>query len=377
MERWQSRYENVVRYNLSDSGVHPLSLPELLALAGEPDAAGEAVGGAGAAGGLGVPDIPLGYGQTNGSDALRERIAALYDGAGPDQVVVTNGSAEANFITAWRLVRPGDAVAVLVPTYMQLPGLADGFGAEVRRVPLRAANGWQVDPAEAAAAIDESVRLVVVTNPQNPTGLRLNDTSLAAVLGAAERVGAWVLADEVYAGAERDGVATPSLFGRYERVVATGSLSKAYGLQGLRIGWAVTPASFAEEVWARKDYTTIAVGELTDTLAGLALRADVRPRLIERTRGIIREGVDIVDAWIGDGAPFALAGHEAGGVCFPTFDLPVDSMALAERLRAERDVLIVPGAHFEVEGHVRLAVGVPADELREALDRVGDLAASL
>ncbi len=364
MERWQSHFENTVRYNLSDSGVHPLTLGGLLELAGTTEAALE---------------TELSYGQSNGTEVLRARIAALYDGATADHVVVTNGSAEANFLVGWRLVRPGDVVAVLTPTYMQLPGIADAFGAEVRSVPLREENNWQVDPEDAARAIDESTRLVVVTNPQNPTGIRLNDTSLAAVLGAAERVGAWVLADEVYVGAEREGPETPSLFGRYERVIATGSLSKAYGLQGLRIGWLVAPAADAlpEELWGRKDYTTISPGLLTDTLAAHALREDVRPRLIERTRGIIRNGLEVLERWIDDVGRFRLPGHEAGAVCFPSYDLPMDSAELAERLRTEHDVLIVPGAHFELGRYVRIGIGIPTAELEAALDRVGDLVRSL
>ncbi|MFW5947312.1 MAG: aminotransferase class I/II-fold pyridoxal phosphate-dependent enzyme [Gemmatimonadota bacterium] len=361
MERWQSHHENEVRYNLSDSGVHPLALEGLLELAGA------------------TPEIlatPLSYGQTNGTPVLRERIAALY-GSTAEQVVVTNGSAEANFLVAWEVVEPGDAVAVLTPTYGQLPGLAAALGARVRPIPLREDRGWQPDPTEARDLIDEGTRLVVVTNPQNPTGVRLDDTSITAVLSAAERVGAWVLADEVYAGAERDGVETPSLFGRYERVMATGSLSKAYGLQGLRIGWVVAPPDLAEPLWARKDYTTISPGLLTDTLAALALRADVRPRLLERTREIIRTGVAVVERWIDDVGHFRLAGHDAGGVCFPSYDLAIASLELAERLRREQDVLVVPGAHFGSGRYLRLGTGVPAMELEAALGRVAELVRTL
>jgi aspartate/methionine/tyrosine aminotransferase len=365
MERWQSHYENRVRWNLSESGVHPLTVAELLDLGG-PDSRGSLL------------DVGLGYGQTNGSPVLRERIAALYDGASADDVVVTNGSAEANFVTAWRLVRPGDAVAVLTPTYMQLPGLATDLGAGVRPIPLRPENRWQPDPTEVRRAIREDTRLVVVTNPQNPTGVRLSDTSIAAVVGRAEQVGAWVLADEVYAGAEREGTETPSLLGRYERVVASGSLSKAYGLPGLRVGWLVARnPEVTEALWARKDYTTIAPGTLTDALAALALRSDVRARLIERSRSIIREHFDVVRRWIRDTPAFSLPSHDAGAVCFPAYDLPIDSMALAERLRVEKDVLIVAGAHFEMKGYVRIGFGIPRTDLEEALARVGELVREL
>jgi len=198
-----------------------------------------------------------------------------------------------------------------------------------------------------------------------------------AVLGAAERVGAWVLSDEVYAGAERDGAETPSLFGRYERVIATGSLSKAYGLQGLRVGWAVAPSDLAEELWARKDYTTISPGLLTDTLATLALRDDVRPRLLDRARTMIREGYEVVERWVDDVGGFRLAGHEAGAVCYPAYELPLASAELADRLRTEKDVLVVPGAHFDMGKYLRIGLGVPRSELEPALARIGELVAEL
>jgi aspartate/methionine/tyrosine aminotransferase len=358
MERWQSHHENRVRYNLSESGVHPLTLEELLDLAGETDS---------------ILGTGLGYGQSNGTTTLRERIAALYDHATADAVVVTNGSAEANFVAAWRLLGPGDPVAILTPTYMQLPGLGEGLAGPVRRIPLREERRWQPDPDEVRRAITEDTRLVVVTNPQNPTGVRLDDTSVMAVLGAAERVGAWVLADEVYAGAEADGRRTPSLYGRYERVIATGSLSKAYGLPGLRIGWLVAPGSLAEELWARKDYTTISPGALTDSLAALALREDVRDRLIDRGRRIVREHVDVVRRWVAETDGFRPFHHDAGAICFPRYDLDVDSLALAERLRAEMDTLIVPGAHFDLGPYLRIGFGIPRPELEAALDRLGTL----
>ncbi len=362
MERWQSHYENVVRWNLSESGVHPLTLGELLELA---DDAG------------GTLDVGLGYGQSNGTAELRERIAALYPGATAGHVVVTNGSAEANFVAAWELVGPGSVVAVLTPTYMQLPGLVPAFGAEVRRIPLEPERDWQPDPDRVAEGL-RGADLVVVTNPQNPTGSRLCQAGLDAVVEVAEAEGAWILADEVYRGAERVGSEeTPSLWGRYERIVATGSLSKAYGLPGLRVGWLVAPRDRTEAVWARKDYTTISPGALTDRLAALALRPDVRSRLIDRARRIIRSNFEVVREWVDSLAAFALHGHEAGAVCFPAYDLAIESMELAERLRVEKDVLIVPGAHFDLGRYVRIGFGIERAELEAALDRVAELVETL
>jgi hypothetical protein len=359
MERWQSLHENRVEHNLSESGVHPLTVGELLRLAGES-----------------IDSLGIGYGQSNGSDPLRARIAALYRGARDTGVVVMNGSAEANFAVMWELVRPGDAVAVLAPTYMQTPGLARAFGADVREIPLREGHGWQPDPDEIASTVDSRTRLIVVTNPGNPTGAILTGEACTALLDAAERTGAWILADEVYAGAEVDGPVTPSLFGRHPRVIATGSLSKAWGLPGLRVGWAVAPDPLAERLWARSDYTTISPGQLTDHLATLALRPDVRGPILQRTRGLIHEGIDILEAWMGEVGGFKWRKPDAGAIGFLRYAHPIGSLALAERLRADQSVLVVPGAHFDRESFLRIGFGTPAT-LRPALDRMTPVFAGL
>jgi aspartate/methionine/tyrosine aminotransferase len=228
-------------------------------------------------------------------------VARATAAARDEGVVVTNGSAEANYLAFQELVRRDDDVVILVPTYMQTYGLAENAGARVVAVPLREEHGWQPDPDDIRAAVTERTRVIVVTNPGNPTGAVLHDEVLDAVVDAAARTGAWILADEVYAGAETAGPRTPSLLGRHERVIATGSLSKAWGLAGLRIGWAATDAAMAERIWARSDYTTISTGELTDRLACLALEprvsnaaagADARhhPRRRRAGRGVAAAG---------------------------------------------------------------------------------------
>jgi aspartate/methionine/tyrosine aminotransferase len=361
MERWQSTWENRVEFNLSESGVHPLTLRQLLDLGGH----------------IALGDTLLGYGQSNGTDALRSAIAGLYRGADESNVVVTNGSAEANFIALWDLLEPGDEVAVITPTYMQAPGLAESFGAVVRAIPMHEAHGWQPDPDEIAAAVTSRTRVIVVTNPGNPTGAVLGAEALSAILAAAARTGAWILADEVYAGAELNGAETPSLFGRHDRVIATGSLSKAYGLPGLRIGWSVSDPATAERLWARSDYTTISPGALTDQLALVALDETIRPRLLQRTRSIIRTGLGILETWLAEQELFTWQPPHAGAILYTRYDLPVASEVLAERLRSEFGVLIVPGAHFGMDRYLRFGFGIQPDELTHALDRLAGLLARL
>src|SRR5215472_14982920 len=191
MERMQSEWENRVAHNLSESGVHPLSLGELL----EADEVKELL------------TEKLVYVQSNGTEALRAAVARLHPGAKPEGVVVTNGTAEANFVAAWRLVEPGDEVLMILPNYMQLWGVVRGLGASVVSVSLRSESGkWVLDLDELAKAFSDKTRLVIVCNPNNPTGGVLSEEERKGLIREVSRRGSWLIADEVYRGAERDGV---------------------------------------------------------------------------------------------------------------------------------------------------------------------------
>lgn len=360
MERWQSTYEHRVRYNLSESGVHPLSVQELLELAGVGDLRELAA-------------IRLGYGQSNGSDPLRETIASLYPGAGPDHVVATVGGAEANLAATWRLVEPDEPVAVMLPNYMQIPGLVESLGGVVHPFRLVEDQAWQPDLDALRSGLEAGARCIVVTHPNNPTGATLTEDSMRGILDLAHRYGAWILADEVYRGAEVRGPETASFWGRHDRVIVTHSLSKAYGLPGLRVGWVVAPPEVAADLWARTDYTTIVPASLSDRLARVALEPGTRERVLARTRAIIRENLEVLTAWLdGQGGLFQYRRPDAGAICYVRYDAPVRSVDLAEKLRVEQEVLIVPGAHFGMDAFVRLGFGLPRNELETALDRLGE-----
>jgi aspartate/methionine/tyrosine aminotransferase len=354
MERLQSTWEHRVRFNLSESGVQPLTVRELLGLAG--------------ASTVPLLDVALGYSQSNGSDELRRRIAALYPGASPDQVVVTSGSSEANFVACWRLIEPGDTVAVLLPTYMQAPGLARNFGADVRPFFLHAGRGWEPHEEEIHNAVRPGTRLVVVTNPNNPTGHVLSDAARRLIVSRAAEVGAWILADEVYRGAERDGKTTQSFWGSYDRLVVTSGLSKAYGLPGLRIGWVVSTPAFAAEAWARHDYTTICPSAASDHLATLALEPSVREAIIGRTRRILNANYPVLGAWLTSlGAGMTWRAPEAGAVCFVHYPQAIAGSQIVERMRVEHSVLLVPGEHFGMPGYLRFGYGGEPGQLAAAL----------
>jgi hypothetical protein len=356
MERWQSTYEHRVRFNLSESGVHPLTVRELLELAGSD---------------LSVGDVRLGYAQSNGSDELRALIAADYPGATDTSVLVTVGGAEANFASFWHLFETAGKAAVVVPTYGQVPGLVSSFGGDLKPVRLLEEEGWQPDLDALADALADGARFVLVTNPNNPTGAVLTTASMDGIVELTERHDAWILADEVYQGAELGASRTPSFWGRHDRVLVTNSLSKAYGLPGLRLGWIVGPEDHIAALWGRTDYSTICPASLSDALACVALDPTTRARIRERTHGIVRKNLPLLEEWMqAQEGRFRYRPPDAGAICFAHYDAPVNSSEFAEKLRVEKDVLVVPGDHFGTDEFVRIGFGNPAGELLEALERV-------
>ncbi|MFO8175264.1 MAG: aminotransferase class I/II-fold pyridoxal phosphate-dependent enzyme [Longimicrobiales bacterium] len=358
MERWQSTFENRVEINLSESGVHPMTVSELLALAGSDE---------------GVEGIRLGYGQSNGSDRLRERIAALHPGATEASVLVTVGGAEANFVAHWHLLSQDHPVAVMLPNYMQVPGMVENFGAPVHPFHLREDADWQPDLDQLKEALEKGANFILVTNPNNPTGAVLSRESMDGIVALAEEYGAWILSDEVYRGAEVAGEETPSFWGRTDRVIVTNSLSKAYGLPGLRLGWLVGPESLMEDLWGRTDYTTISPSTLSDYMATLALEPETRGRILQRTRKIIRENFGAMKEWIeAQEGLFTYRPPDAGAICYMKYRSGINSSELAERLRVEKDILVVPGDHFGMDRYLRLGFGNPRDELMDALGRIAD-----
>jgi aspartate/methionine/tyrosine aminotransferase len=364
MERMMSKWENEVTYNLSESGVHPATVQEL---ADTPHL---------------VEDLMLtrlNYAPANGSIELRSNIADMYPGATPENVLVTVGCIEANFIAVQALLAPGDEMAMMLPNYMQIWGVAHNFGVRVRPFHLREELGWAPDLAELDEAVTERTKLIAVCNPDNPTGYILKRAEMDGIVAAADRVGAWLLADEVYAGAERvTNVQTPSFWGRYDKVLAMGSLSKAYGLPGLRLGWVVGPVDMIDAIWARHEYLTLSATMLANKLATWALSPRVRARLIQRARGYIRNGYPILQDWL-DAHPglFSLVPPQAAAIAFPRYHLDINSTQLVERLLREKSVFIVPGDHFGMDHHLRISYGLPPDILQAGLDRVGELLAEL
>ena len=190
MERMMSLHEQNVDFNLSESGVHSMLLRELLE--NSPERMENLL------------DTDLNYPHVNSDPALRRNIAQTYTGAGSENILVTVGAIEANYITIRTLLEPGDEIVIMVPNYLQIWGIAKNHGLNVSTFRLDPDRGWAPDLDELESVVTARTKLIAVCNPNNPTGRAMTTAEMDAIVAIADRVGAWILADEVYAGAERE-----------------------------------------------------------------------------------------------------------------------------------------------------------------------------
>ncbi|MGH9332490.1 MAG: aminotransferase class I/II-fold pyridoxal phosphate-dependent enzyme [Vicinamibacteria bacterium] len=354
MERTQSIWEHRVELNLSESGVSPLTLGELLE-------------------GQDVLDTRLSYPPTQGTEELRERIADLYPGANSDSVLVTTGAAEANYIAVLSQLGPGDEAVVMMPNYMQVWGLARSLGATVKALNLREELSWAPDLDELRKLVTNKTKLIALCNPNNPTGAVMSEDTMRDIAKIAGGVGAVILADEVYLGAELEGDVSATFYGWYDRLMVTSGLSKAYGLPGLRIGWIVSDRERTAHLWSYKDYTTISASSLSDHLAAVALEPSHRKRILERTQKILNQQIPTLAEFVErHEGRLSFVRPKAGAIAFIRYDWPINSTKLFERIRDEKSVLIVPGDHFERDSYVRIGYGYDAKKLEQGLSRVSD-----
>ena len=367
MERYQSLFWHEVEYDLSESGVRPMSIRDLLGPAADAEA---------------FMATRLGYPLSEGSPETRANIAQWYPGAAVENVTVANGGSEANFLTLWSLLDQGGRLALMVPNYMQGKGLGRAFGKGVDTFSLRLSQGrWHLDLDQLREVVTKKTKVVMVCNPNNPTGYVLSESEMDAVVAAAERVGAWIVADEIYRGAEVDtDVASPTFWGRHDKVVITSGLSKAFAMPGLRVGWMVAPPKLISKIWERHDYTTLTPSMVGDQLCGFAMQPEVRENIFARTRGIIRVNLPALEGWIATHDDiFTYARPAAGAIAYVGYDLPIRSGALVERIREQVSVLLVPGEMFGLKKGkgLRFGFGYDIEHTLKGLARVDKVLAEV
>jgi len=291
---------------------------------------------------------------------LRAAIAAKC-GVTADQVVMADGTSMANMLAMAALIAPGDRVAIELPAYEPMVAAAAFLGAEVVRF-ARAAPAFDLDPDSVA----DGCRLIVLTNLNNPTGNLADAANLAALHARAERMGALILIDEVYLDSARPAQTTAALLG--ERFVCTSSLTKCYGLSGLRCGWILAEPALAEKIWRLNELFGVAQAHQAERLSLLALArlgeiAAENAPLLERNRAL-------ANAFFAGRDELEVAPMSGGITAFPRL-LRGDVDALDARLRAELDAAIVPGRFFGLADHFRIGIGQPTEIVEGGLERLG------
>ena len=357
LERIQSIYENSVEINLTESGIEPLSLKELM----NPKELEELL------------NLPLGYGYTQGTPLLRQRISNLYEGVDENNVLVTSGSSEAIFLSALLTVSKDDRVVMMTPNYLSFNGVAEALGAEVDYVPLLKKEKWEWDLDCLDEAVSDKTKVISVCNPNNPTGSVLNLEQMLKIVEIADRVGAYLLVDEVYIGAELGSKQTKSFLGMYEKTIVTSGLSKSYAHPGLRIGWIVSEKRFVEEAWAIKDYTTIASSSLSQHIATKVLEPETITKLRSRTKVLLNKNLETFSKWI---LPYSnhlsFLKPEAGGFAFVEYDMDINSTDLVHDLRKNEEVFIVPGDSFGIDKYFRIGLGHESIGFSKGLDLLSE-----
>ena len=360
VEIWMNQYENSCTYNLAETCVASLTVAQLLRMAGKEQSILEEL----------LP-IKLTYGAIEGSDRLRDNVASLYAKQKRHNVLITHGAIGANALLHQTLVEPGDRVVSVLPTYQQHYSIPESYGADVRILRLREENGFLPDLDELRRLAGDKTRLIAINNPNNPTGALMDRALLERVAEIARGCGAYVLCDEVYRGIDQEGDGfTASMADLYEMGISTASMSKAFSLAGLRLGWMAGPLEVLQAVSIHRDYNTISVGMLDDHFACIAL--ENKDAILARSRGIVRTNLALLDQWVAGEPLISYTRPKSGTTAMLKYGLDMPSREFCVRLLESKGVMFTPGSAMDMEGYVRIGYANERAVLEQGLQKVSE-----
>lgn len=361
LERYFAQYEFNTEYLLCSSDCEAMSIADLLAL--EEGAAEK------------FQHIWLGYTESQGSPALRNEIAKIYETIQPEKILVHTGAEEAIFLFMLAVLKAGDHVIVHAPHYQSLSAVAKGIGCEVSLWQAREENGWALDIYELQKLLRSKTKAIIVNTPHNPTGYLMSREDYDALHGFVQEYGLLLFSDEVYRESEYDpSMRLPAACDLGEHAVSLGVTSKTYGLAGLRIGWVATKnRKVYDAMAALKDYTTICNSAPSEFLAEVAMRH--RDKLIERNLGIIMNNLEIMDEFIlHHSSLFNWVRPQAGSMGFPKL-LRGDVEDFCDKVVREAGVLLLPGTMYDDAGN-HFRVGLGRKNLPQAVTRLDEYLSS-
>ncbi|HEY6191267.1 MAG TPA: pyridoxal phosphate-dependent aminotransferase [Bacteroidota bacterium] len=332
------------RYNLASSDLLPVRIDGLSFTPGDLELTG-----------------PGGYGYR----PLTEAVAERYE-VDPGRVVTTAGTSMANHLALAALLEPGDEVLIEQPTYELIVSAAEFLGAKVIRFPRRFESGFQIDPEDIIRAAGARTRLIVLTNLHNPSSAFTDEATLSRIGEIARRTGARVLVDEVYLDAAFDlRPRTSHHLGR--EFVVTNSLTKVYGLSGLRCGWILAETAVAEKIWRLADLFYSSLPHVAERLSVIAFSQ--LPALERRARGILEANAAAVNRFFRVRGDLESLEHARGLVALPRLKAG-DSSGFCDRLLANYETSVVPGRFFDLPRHLRIGLGGEPADVEEGLRRL-------
>ena len=371
------KHETRAKYNIAETCVASLSLDDLRGLS--EDKASE----------IWYSSTKLTYGTVRGSDKLRTNLASRYSAKKPfqaDNILITPGAIAANMTIFIALIREGDHVICHYPTYQQLYEVPKRLGAEVDLWRAEDSKRWQLDIEELKNLIRPNTRMIIINNPHNPSGAIVPKSTLDLLIEVAEKHDLIIMADEVYRPifhsiSPGSPDFPPSILSLgYAKTVATGSLSKAYSLAGIRVGWiASRSADIIEACTQARDYTTISVSQLDDQIAAYALDNNCIHSLLSRNIQLAKRNLEILEEFV-ESHRWACEWVKpvAGTTAFIKFSQmgsPVNDVAFCEKLMEDTSVMLVPGSRCfgdgrEFKGFVRFGYCCETDVLEQGLEKM-------
>ncbi len=355
VEMWMNEFETKCELNLAETCVQSITLGELFQMAGKHNSILDDLSA-----------MKMTYGAIEGSDRLRDAICGLYEKQSRENILTTHGTIGANSLVHQTLVAHGDHVISVIPTYQQHYSIPESIGADIELLHLRPENDFLPDLDELCGMVRPDTRLIAINNPNNPTGSLMDRAMLEQIAGIARSVDAWLLCDEVYRGTDQTGDGfTAAVADVYEKGISTAGMSKAYSLAGLRVGWIAGPKDMLHDVMIHRDYNTIAVGQVDELLAAMAL--ENRDKILDRSRRITRENLRIVKDWIANEPLLSWIEPKSGTTALLKYDLPMSSRDLCVALLQEEGVMLTPGSAMDMEGWLRLGYTNPTEDLKAGL----------
>lgn len=360
VEEWMNLNETKAKYNIAETCVDSVTLNELFRFAGRSwqEFFSE------------LSQRRMTYGAIFGNRELKVEISKLYRSINVDDIITTHGAAGANHLALYSLVEPEDAVVSVMPTYQQLYSIPESYGAKVRILKLTKEEKFLPNLDKLRTFVNERTKVICINNPNNPTGALIPEETLRGIVEIARGVGAYLFCDEVYRFLSQEDGYPESVVDLYERGIVVGSMSKAFSLAGLRLGWIATRNREAmRSILLHRDYDTISCGLIDEALAAVAMSA--KDKILARNCKIVRENLAILDEWVANEPYFSYVKPQCGTTALLYCDVDMPSEKFCSKLLAETGVLLTPGSCFDEEHCFRIGYACNKEELKEGLAKLG------